>query len=124
MLEVLATAYCNGLGAGIDEALPHLTSTLVNLVKIFIPILLIVFGMIDMGKAVISNDEKEMKSAQGTLIKRLIYAVVIFFIVAIVQFLVGVLSGTGTQTGENAGSEYPSCINCFINDDCYIEEQQ
>ena len=121
MLQVLATeyVYCDGLGAGIDKALPALISTLITILKIGIPILLIVFGMLDMGKAVISNDEKEMKSAQGTLIKRLIYAVVVFFIVAIVQFVVGLIGGTGTDTGNaSANKNAKTCIDCFINGHC------
>lgn len=119
MLEVLATVYCDGLGAGIDSALPALISSLINIIKIGIPILLIVFGMLDMGKAVISNDEKEMKSAQGTLGKRCIYAVIVFFIVAIVQFVVGLIGGTGTNTGnESSSKNAKTCIDCFINGTC------
>lgn len=119
MLQVLDMVYCDGLGAGIDSALPALVSTLINILKIGIPILLIVFGMLDMGKAVISNDEKEMKSAQGTLIKRCTYAVIVFFIVAIVQFVVGLIGGTGTDTGNGSTNKNAkTCIDCFINGKC------
>ena len=52
-----------------------------------IPIILIVLGTIDLGKAVISSDEKQVKEAQGKLVKRPIYAVLVFFIVFIVNFV-------------------------------------
>jgi len=123
MLQTLVTVYCDGLKAGIDSSLPALVSTLVDILKIGIPILLIVFGMLDMGKAVMSNDEKEMKSAQSTLIKRCIYAVIVFFIVAIVQFVVGILGGTGADTGATGGQNpnAKTCIDCFINGSCNAE---
>ncbi len=71
------------------------------IVQIFIPILLIVFGTVDLGKAVISSDEKEVKQAQSRLIKRCIYAVAIFLVVTLVTVImnivaVGVSDGTGS----------------------------
>ena len=73
--------------------------------------------MLDLAKAVMSNDEKEMKGAQTKLIKRVIYAVVVFLVVSIVQLLFGVLASTGA-TGE--GSNISSCISCFVSgtDNC------
>ena len=35
------------------------------LVQLFIPIILIILGTIDLGKAVIASDDKEVKAAQG-----------------------------------------------------------
>ncbi len=108
MLEVLDLIKCNGLSGSIDEIIPQTVNTVVNIIKIGVPILLVVFGMIDLGKAVMSNDEKEMKGAQTKLIKRVLYAVLIFFIFAIVQWIFGVLDK------NNSGEA--SCLNCFIND--------
>ena len=53
--------------------------------QIGIPIILIVLGTLDLGKAVISSDDKAVKEAQGKLIKRCIYAILVFFIVTIVS---------------------------------------
>jgi len=35
-------------------------------------------GTIDLGKAVLASDDKEIKAAQGRLFKRVLYAAVIF----------------------------------------------
>lgn len=122
MIQILENVYCQGLGAGIDEVLPNTISTVVNIIKIIVPIFLIVLGMLDMGKAVMTNDEKVMKEAQGRLIKRVVYAIVVFFIVAIVQFLVSILSNNGaTGTGKlEDGKETTctTCIDCFVNGNC------
>ena len=82
----------------IDPIVPGFTSALVKVVKILIPIILIAYGMIDLAKAVMSNDDKVMKEAQNKLIHRIVYAVVIFFVVAIVQLVFGLLAGAGGKT--------------------------
>lgn len=68
------------------------------ILQIGIPILLIVMGSIDLGKAVLSSDDKEIKGATGKLIKRCIAAVAIFFVTTIVSLLMGLLS---TADSEN-----------------------
>ena len=62
------------------------------LVQIVIPIILIVFAVIDLGKAVIASDEKEIKAAQSRLIKRCIYAAAIFFVVTIVTVIINIVA--------------------------------
>lgn len=62
-----------------------------NIVKFAIPILLIVFGIIDLSKAVISQDDKAAKEAQKRFISRLIYAVVIFLVPTIISLIFSLL---------------------------------
>jgi len=59
------------------------------IIQIGIPILLIIMGSIDLGKAVMSSDDKEIKGATSKLIKRVIMAVAIFFVVTIVNLVMG-----------------------------------
>lgn len=59
-------------------------------IKIAVPIILIVMGSLDFGKAFISSDEDAMKKAQKKFIMRLIIAIVIFFIPAIVNALLNI----------------------------------
>ena len=61
------------------------------IIQIGIPMLLIVLGSIDLGKAVIASDDKEVKQATSRLIKRCIYAVAIFFVVTIVNLLLNLV---------------------------------
>ena len=102
----------------IDPIVPNFTSALVGVVKILIPIVLIAYGMIDLAKAVMSNDDKVMKEAQNKLIHRIIYAVIIFFVVAIVQLIFGMLAGAGGKTNtydKKDKNDITACINWFIN---------
>ena len=65
-----------------------------------IPILLIVMGSIDLGKAVMASDDKEIKGATSKLIKRAIAAVAVFFIPMLVNILVGMVGDSGANEGD------------------------
>jgi len=78
--------FCKGLGPIIT-----LLKNVVRLIQWAIPIGLILFGLLDLGKAVIASKEDEIKKAQGTLIKRVLYAVIVFLIVTIVYFVMGMV---------------------------------
>lgn len=77
---------------GLAPIVAILKNGVMPLVQIGIPILLIILGTVDLGKAVISSDEKEVKQAQSRLIKRCIYAVAIFFIVTLVSLVMKLVS--------------------------------
>ena len=62
-----------------------------------IPILLILMGTIDLGKAVMSSDDKEIKGATGKLIKRVIMAVAVFFVVTIVSVVMGLFTKVDSE---------------------------
>ena len=87
---------------------------IIPLIQIGIPIILIVLGMLDLGKAVVASKEDEIKSAQKLLIKRAIYAVAIFFVVLIVQLVFGLLSSAGTDSmGNNLGEQGMKWTDCW-----------
>ena len=96
----------------IDYVVPKFISLIVNIIKILVPVIIIIFGIIDLFKASTANDEKVMKEAQKKLISRIIYAVLVFFVVAIVQFVFKTLANAGDESNAT------SCISCFINGDC------
>lgn len=84
----------------------NLGHTVINLIQFGIPIILIILGSIDMGKAVIQQDDKKIKESQSLFIKRLIAAVLVFLVGTIVNVLVGVLPEDVTGT-----KEWQSCWN-------------
>jgi len=72
-----------------------------TLIQWGIPIALIVMGSVDLGKAVLSSDDKEIKQATSKLIKRAIAAVAIFFIVVIVNLLMGLVGESGADDSDS-----------------------
>ena len=77
---------------------------IIPLIQIGIPILLILMGTIDLGKAVMSNDDKEIKGATGKLIKRAVAAVAVFFVVTLVSVVFSWLGKTdNSDVNANSG---------------------
>ena len=84
------------------------------IIQIGIPILLILMGSIDLGKAVMSSDDKEIKGATSKLIKRAIAAVAVFFVATIVSLLMGLFSSSGAdESGTVNGTD--SWKDCWNN---------
>lgn len=75
----------------IPDQIVNIVSTVINLIKIAIPIILIIYGMLDLGKAVMAQKEDEIKQAQQLFVKRIIAAVLVFLIVAVVQLIMGLI---------------------------------
>lgn len=105
----------------IDPIVPAFVRLLVNTVKVVVPIILIAVGIIDLAKAVTANDDKVMKEATSKLIRRIVYAILIFFVVAIVQLVFNVLGSAQSQSGSTnqdtvKKNDISACIKCFISD--------
>lgn len=79
---------------------------LFNIIKIAAPIILIIYGTIDLVKAMMASDDSQMKKAQQTFIKRTIIAVCIFFVFPVVTFLMGLV-------GQNM-EDNQACMNCLL----------
>ena len=88
-----------GVCEGLDPVIKIIKHGILKYVCILIPVGLILFGLGDLGKAVIASDEKEVKAAQSRLIKRVIYAVVVFLVPQLVSLIMGIVS-----IGVNDGS--------------------
>lgn len=113
--------YCNvdelqyvqcGDAFDIPHQVPELISFLVNLLKIATPIILIMISIITLFKAITASKEDEIKKAQNSLIKKIIAAVMVFFVISIVQFVISKVADTSEQGGLE------SCFSCFLNNDC------
>ena len=82
----------------------------VLVLKIVIPSILIILGIVALGKAVIAADDKEIKTAVNSLIKKFIAAVIIFFIPNIVSALFGIVSGF-----QSVKPDYDVCVKCITS---------
>lgn len=94
--------------SGLDPQIPTITSRAVSLIQVAVPVILIVFGMIDFLKAVMSQKEDEIKKAQGIFVKRLLAGALVFFVIFIVKFVVGFVAVDNSQG-------IMGCIDWFIS---------
>ena len=95
--------YCSDL-----KPIIKILVAIIKLIQFGIPFVLILMGMLDLGKAVLSSKEDEMKKAQSTLIKRLIYAVAVFLVVTIVT-LVMKLVNDADDNGDMHADDWKTC---------------
>ncbi len=91
-----------------------LVGNVVKIIQIVIPVMLVLWGALDIGKAVMAGEEKEIKEAQGLLIKRVIWAVVIAFIFIIVKGLMGLVNTNDEVTSYKCWKcvEKPKSADC------------
>ena len=112
LLNILKAAgdfTCGNSGISFDPKIPGITSKIVLIIEIVVPILLVIFGMLDLGKAIIAQKEDEIKKGQQTFVKRLITAALVFFVVFIVKLVIGLVS--------DDSSNLTNCLNCFLTAD-------
>jgi len=105
---ILDTVKCGDGILTMDIMIPEIIGLIVTLIKIGVPVLLIVFGMLDLGKAVMAQKEDEIKKSQQTFLKRLLSAALVFFVIMIVQVIFNLVAK------DNNGNMW-DCISCFIN---------
>ena len=105
--------YCVGVVdgfSGIPEGVGNIVHLIVVAIQVVVPILLIIWGMIDFAKAIIGQDEDKIKAGQKLFMKRLIAAVIVFLVVTIVQLLINVAAGIAE--GDGSGSDVNDIWNC------------
>lgn len=115
LLDTADSTLCNGIL--VPNTLFNLVSTIITGIKIVVPILLIVWGMLDFAKSVVAKKEEDIKKYQKAFVSRLISALVVFLIVFIVQLAVNIISGVEDTTNEDGTtvSDIWSCSKKFIN---------
>jgi len=91
-----------------SELMPIISAVkfILKVVQYVVPIVLIIFGSIDLVKAVIAGKEDDIKKNQQTLFKRIIAAVIVFCIPLIVSVVMGLIgSSEWKECWKNADEE-------------------
>ena len=114
LLTVPVYADVTCAGVTIDQKIPDVVHTIILLIQIVVPILLVIFGMMDLMKGVMAQKEDEIKKGLQTFIKRLIVAAIVFFVIAIVKMLISFVA-------DDEDGSLTNCFNCFVNGTCKTE---
>ena len=100
-----------------DVTMPYviaqITSIVILIIQVLVPIIIIILGMLDLGKAVIAQKEDEIKKGWQTFFKRLLIGMIVFLVIVFVKFIIGLVA-------ENYEI---NCIDCFVNNNCQINWQ-
>ena len=104
LINVLTTVKADTLCEELEPVL-RIVGIAIFIIKVVVPIMLIVVGMLDMAKAVTEKDENKIKDAQHKLIKKAIAAVLVFLIVTIVGVLMNLIGA----------EDYKKCTSCITD---------
>ena len=88
----------------------QLVGRILFMFKIVIPILILIFGMIDLGKAVVASKDDEIKKAAKSLGMRALAGVLIFFVPTLVGFVFTLVDSFG-----DVESDYDICATCITS---------
>lgn len=115
ILDVADSTLCEGIL--VPNVLFNVVSTIITGIKIVVPILLIIWGMLDFAKSVVAKKEEDIKKHQKAFVSRLISALVVFLIIFVVQLAVNLVSSVEDTTNEEGTtvSDIWSCSKKFIN---------
>lgn len=80
------------------DSVAWLLQKILNYIKILGPILIVILSSVDFVKVIVNGDEKAMNSALKKLGLRLLFAILLFFIPLIVNFLLDIFGLTSDPT--------------------------
>lgn len=100
-----------GMVENIPASVPKVVSVAYTTIQIAVPVVLVIFGMLDLFKGITAGKEDEIKKGQQIFIKRLISAALIFFVFVIVKVVISLVA-------DGSGVNIMECAECFISNKC------
>ena len=110
-VQAYTSTSCGNI-TNIPVKIPQLTSFAVSIIQILVPVILIIVGSIDLIKGMVAQKEDEIKKGQQKFIKRLITAVIIFFVIALVKLIVSFAADSDDT------NNIINCMDCFLYNKC------
>ena len=103
-MELFNILACEVNGVEIADSIVNIFKFLIGLIKIGVPILLVIWGSWDLGKAVMAQKDDEIKNAQKLFIKKLIIAILVFLVPTFIGIALNVV-----DTSDSNGVQSQSC---------------
>lgn len=94
------------------------------IIKILAPLALMAFGVMDFAKAILASDDNAIKNATTIIVKRVIAAIVIFFVPSIISTAIKLVDGVDELKDFTCLSECiskPSSASCKIPNNIIFE---
>lgn len=102
---------CSDYSSGIGGA-ARIIGYIVLVAKWLVPIVIIILGIIDFAKAVISSDDKALNKATSSLAKRIVAGLIVFFIPTLLLALLNLLD---ISNGIENNGRFDACTKCILN---------
>ena len=89
---------------------------IIRIIKLGVPIILVIIGMVDFGKGVYAAKEDEIVKARKTFIKRIIAGAAVFLMITLTQLVISVLD-------KNSSGQIWECANKIMNGEQIIIDE-
>ncbi|MDE6284888.1 MAG: hypothetical protein K2M17_04010 [Bacilli bacterium] len=80
------------------------------ILKILVPIIIILLGIVEFGKATVSSDDKAIKKTLATMIKKIVVGIAIFFVPTIINLIFSLIGNFEPFHGD-----YLNCVDCLTS---------
>lgn len=92
----------------------QLIANIYTIIKFLVPILIIIMGSIDFLKAVMAQQDDQMKKAQSAFLQKVIAGALVFFVAVIVGWIIKLIADLDTSGETTAGNTF-TCLNLILN---------
>lgn len=103
-MELFNILDCTIGGTNIPSSITNIFHFLISVIKFGVPVLLVIWGSWDLGKAVMAQKEDEIKNAQKLFIKKLIIAVCVFLVPTFISLAIGIVDSGANYDTESCWS--------------------
>ncbi len=98
-----------GSASKIPKPVPQLTTMAYTILIVGAPLVLIIFSIVDIVKAIMSGNADDIMKARNKLFKKFIITAVIFLVSGIVQFVL-----TKVTSNDEDQNSMTACLKCFL----------
>ncbi len=113
MLILNINSFCREL-----SPILQLIGQVLTIFKVLLPLVLIVLGIFDIGKAVISSKTDDIKKYMKNFVKRVAVVVLIYFVPTLIMVVFGFV-GNFNEITEYSGLDYDVCYDCLFKPNSY-----
>lgn len=99
-----------GLLGGQDSEVVIFLQKIYKYIKIFLPVLIVVFGIADFIKIIGTGKDDDMKKAISKFAKRIVIAVIFIFVPMFISIIINVSGLTSQHSGINDGLKAVFCV--------------
>lgn len=112
LFNLISIDYNNLCGNSSINSVIALVGYFIQIIYWIVPIVIIILGMTDYAKAIISNDEKSLTKATSTLVRRIVSGIVIFMVPTLISTFSSIL-----LKYDITNNQFMICTNCLLNPD-------
>ncbi len=120
-IEVTDVGFCDPVQSnGVLKAF-QVIGYIIYVAKFLIPLLLIIFGSIDFAKAIISSSDKAGSEAISSFVKRVVAAVIIFFVPTIISFVLDLIDDASATINDENFTNCKTCLFDPLSKECLAQ---